>query len=612
MPLPDVLTISDLHDAYREGTLTPLTVAKAVLSRIREAGTQPVFISDAADASLLPFAERLTQQFDSDPGILEREPLFGIPYAVKDNIDVAGVPTTCACPAFAYVPERSAAVVERLAHAGAMLVGKTNLDQFATGLVGTRSPYGQVPNPFDPAYVSGGSSSGSAVAVAMGYAAFALGTDTAGSGRIPAAFCNLVGLKPTPGLVSSRGVFPACRSLDCVSVLSHTVAEGWTVLSTIAGRDAEDPYSRDIVPLGPLTREWTIGIPVPLVFFGDGKAQAAFECAIDTIRGEAGIGFVDVSFSPFAAIAALLYEGPWIAERRLALGAFFQRDANEMDGTVRAIIGAADGKSAADAFAAMYRLEAGKQMAEQVFGGIDLMLVPTAPTIYTRAQVAADPIGRNSHFGTYTNFVNLLGLSALALPGPFRSDGLPAGITLIAPGGGDHRLAEFARRIEPRVHVRLGRTPAQPARTATPLPPLEVDEPMVRVAVVGAHLSGMPLNWQLAERSARLLRKTRTAPNYRLFALPGTVPPKPGLVQVERDGAAIEVELWQIPARHYGGFVADIPAPLGIGTVTLEGGAQVQGFLCPAQATAGAEDISCFGGWRAYRAASVHSASPST
>jgi allophanate hydrolase len=480
-------------------------------------------------------------------------------------------------------------------------LGKTNLDQFATGLVGTRSPYGEVRNPFNPDYVSGGSSSGSAVAVALGFAAFALGTDTAGSGRVPAGFCNLVGIKPTPGLVSTRGVFPACKSLDCVSVLTHTVADGWDVLSVLAGPDEADDYSRSIAALGPVTRQVRIGIPTPLEFCGDALAAAAFDSAVATLKKDPAFTFCEIPFAPFAEVAALLYDGPWVAERRLAIADFYERNAADINPTVRAVIGKAEGKTAVDAFAAAYKLEAGKRRAESIFADIDLMLVPTAPTHYTRAAVAADPVAKNSDFGTYTNFVNLLGMSALALPAPFRSDGLPAGITLIAAGGGDHRLAEFARRIEARLHRRLGCGELEPPRSPDPLPPLPTREPMVTVAVVGAHLSGMPLNWQLTERGGRLLRATRTAARYRFFALPGTVPPKPGLIRVDHDGASIDIELWQLPARHYGSFVAEIPGPLGIGTLTLDDDSSVQGFLCESLATSGAEDITRFGGWRAYR-----------
>lgn len=349
-----------------------------------------------------------------------------------------------------------------------------------------------------------------------------------------------------------------------------------------------------------VTRKVRIGVPTPLEFLGDAIAKAAFAEALAQLSTQADFTFVDVPLAPFSEIAQLLYGGPWVAERRLAITGFFAAQPEAIDPTVRSVIGKADGKTAVDTFAALYRLEAGKRMADAVFAEIDLMLVPTTPTIHTRATVAADPIARNSDFGLYTNFVNLLGMSALALPGPFRSDGLPAGITLLAPGGGDHRLAEFARRIEPLLHHTLGTTTAQPPRSKDSLPPLPSAEPMVQLAVVGAHLSGMPLNWQLLERSARLLKPARTAARYRLYALPGTVPPKPGLIQVDTGGTAIALEIWEMPARHFGSFVALIPAPLGIGTLKLDDDSSVQGFLCEALATLDAEDISCFGGWREF------------
>ena len=603
--LPDSLSFTNLRSAYAEGRLTPVELIEALLQRLESECPEAVFILKIDPATLRSRAHQLAGALRQEAGLLSRLPLFGIPFALKDNIDCAGLPTTCASPDFAFVPDTSATVVARLEAAGAILIGKTNLDQFATGLVGTRSPYGEVPNPFDPDYVSGGSSSGSAAAVALGLAAFALGTDTAGSGRVPAAFCNLVGIKPTPGLVSTRGVFPACRSLDCVSVLSHTVADGWDVLSVLAGPDAEDPFSRPIASLPPVTRPVRIGLPTPLEFFGDDLAQSAFEAALSRLKADPDIRFHEVPMQPLSDVAALLYDGPWVAERRHALGEFFESHASALDPAVCRVIGQAEGKTAVDTFDALYQLEAGKRIAENLFREIDLMLVPTTPTIYTRAEIAEEPIARNSRLGTYTNFVNLLGMCALALPGPFRGDGLPAGITLLAPGGGDHRLAEFARRIEPALHTRLGRGTLTPPRCPDALPPLPSDEPMVELAVVGAHLSGMPLNGQLIERDARLLRRTRTAPNYRLFALPGSTPPKPGLVRVggNDSGSAIELELWSMPARHFGSFVSLIPSPLGIGTLQLEDGSEVQGFLCEAWAIEKAEDISSFGGWRSYRAA---------
>jgi len=603
MNISPLFTIQGLLEAYLTGDLTPADVIKTTFQRIRQESPVEIWLSLANETLALKRAHELAAHLGKDAATaLDALPLLGIPFAVKDNIDVAGLPTTAACPAFAYTPTTSAEAVQRLERAGAILIGKTNLDQFATGLVGTRSPYGIVRNPFNPAYISGGSSSGSAAAVARGLVAFSLGTDTAGSGRIPAGFCNLVGIKPTPGLVSTRGILPACRSLDCVSVFAHTVGDGWRVLSSLAGIDADDPYSRSITALGPLTRSVRIGIPDHLEFYGDARAEEAFALALSHLRNDPRVSIKTFPFLPFQEIAALLYDGPWLAERRAALGDFFDTHASDMDPVVLSVIARADSQNAVDAFRATYKLEASKRMAEKLFADIDMMLVPTAPAHYTVAEIAEAPVERNSHLGRYTNFVNLLGMSALALPAAFRADGLPAGVTLIGPGGADHRLTEFARTLEPLLHQRLGCGTTEPPRCG-PLSPLPNHEPTATVAVVGAHLTGQPLNWQLVERGGRLVGQTRTTAAYRLFALPGTLPPKPGMIKVASSGAAIEVEVWQIPARHYGPFVADVPSPLSIGTLLLEDGSQVQGFLCEQWATKDAEDITHFGSWRAYRAA---------
>ncbi|CAN5143023.1 allophanate hydrolase [soil metagenome] len=600
--IPQTLTISGLLGDYRAGKLTPLLLITALLQRIETDSHAGIWISMAEQQKILDIARQQTELLSTaGETALANYPLLGIPFAVKDNIDVRGMATTAACPAYAYESQESAEAVARLERAGAILIGKTNLDQFATGLVGTRSPYGAVENPFDERYVSGGSSSGSAVAVARGFTAFALGTDTAGSGRVPAGFCNLVGIKPTPGLVSTRGVRPACRSLDCVSILAHTVHDAWSVLSIIAGVDPGDSYSHAIPALGPLLRKVRIAVPARPEFCGDASAQAAFNDALGKVRDLPHVSISEIDFGPLHEVAKLLYDGPWVAERRAALGEFFDTHGAEIDAVVRSVIGRADSQNAVDAFNGIYQLEAAKRYAESLFSQVDVLLVPTAPTHYTIAELAEEPLLRNSHMGIYTNFVNLLDMSALALPGGFRNDGLPAGITLIGACGADHRLAELARSLEPHLHLRLGLGHEQPPR-GTLLPPLPDTEPAIRVAVVGAHLRGQPLNWQLAERSARLIRSTRTAKHYRLYALPGTTPPKPGLVRSETEGVAIEVEIWEMPARHYGSFVAEIPSPLGIGTLELEDGSKVQGFICESWALADAEDISRFGGWRDYRA----------
>ncbi|GHU14670.1 allophanate hydrolase [Betaproteobacteria bacterium] len=594
------LTIRALRAAYAEGQTHPVQVIGNLFDRIAaEAGGEAwiclreraAVIKDAHDA-----AARL-----ADPACRAALPLLGIPYAVKDNIDVAGLPTTAGCPDFAYVAKSDAAVVERLRAAGAILIGKTNLDQFATGLVGTRSPYGAVGNPFNPACMSGGSSSGSAAVTARGWVAFALGTDTAGSGRVPAGACNLVGVKPSTGLVSSHGVVPACRSLDCVSILAHTVEDGWDVLSVLAGEDERDPFSTSPVALGPLPRALRLGLPTCLEFYGDPLAEAAWQAALEHLRAEAGVSFVDIDLRPFHEVARLLYDGPWVAERRWALGEFMDTHAAALDATVRGIIAGGENFSAVDAFAGRYQLEALRKRCQQVLDEIDLMLVPTAPTLHTHAAIAAEPVARNSELGRYTNFVNLLGMAGLSIPGPFRADGLPAGITLLGVNGSDYRLAEFGRRLQARLHQRLGMSTLPPPPTAV-LEPLPSAEAMIELAVVGAHLHGLPLNWQLVERNARLLQTTRTAPDYRLYALPGTTPPKPGLVRVASGGRAIEVEIWRLPLRYFGSFVAGVAAPLGIGSLQLADGRWVKGFICEAAAVAEAQDISAPGGWRAYLA----------
>lgn len=598
--LPMVLTIDQLQQGYRDGRFQPGALIQALLARIKNCEDPAIWISVASLDALKPRLDRLDAQLAADPeGALASQPLLGVPFAVKDNIDVAGFATTAACPAFAYHPERSALVVQRLEAAGAVVLGKTNLDQFATGLVGTRSPYGPVSNPFHPDYISGGSSSGSAAAVARGQVAFALGTDTAGSGRVPAGFCNLVGLKPTPGLLSTDGVVPACRSLDCVSIFAHTSADGWRVMSLAAGADSPIP-SHGLKPRG-----LRIGLPTGLQDDLDPQAWAAFSAALEALRGLSRISVTDVDPGPFHEVTKLLYDGPWVAERRAALGDFLDAHRSEMDPVVAAIIASADGKSAADAFRGRYRLDSLRARCLAMFDEMDVLLVPTTPTICTTREIQERPVERNAWLGRYTNFVNLLGLSALAMPGPFRADGLPAGLTLIGPAGADHLLAETARQWEGRLHQRLGISHQTPPRTESALLPLPFAEPTVQVAVVGAHLSGGPLDWQLLERGARLLETTRTAACYRLHALPGTVPPKPGLERVETDGQAIEVEVWEMPLRCFGSFVAEIPPPLGIGSLVLEGGRSVKGFICEGAALAGATDISRYGGWRSYlRAAS--------
>lgn len=529
-------------------------------------------------------------------------PLAGLRFAAKDNIDALGLPTTAACVEFAYTPTANATVVQKLLDSGAALVGKTNLDQFACGLNGTRSPYGAVPNAFDPKYVSGGSSAGSAYTVATGQVDFALGTDTAGSGRVPAGLNNIVGIKPSKGLISARGVVPAAQSVDCVSIFALTVETAARVLQVAMGYDPLDPYSRDLqLATTAWPERFRFGVPSKLEFFGDTAAQAAFAQSIGQLQALGGVA-VTVDYTPLAQAAALLYESALVSERYAAIRPFFDAHEGAVIEPVRAIIGKGRTYSAADLYDAQTRLRALGQIAAGMWSDINVLLVPTAPTHYTIAQMQADPVALNRNLGAYTNFVNLLDYAAISVPSSIREDGLPFGITLIGPCGSDWQLAELGQRYHHATGLTLGATGEQmPAPQALPglVQPARV--PTVRVAVVGAHLSGMPLNWQLTERNASLVATTETAPDYAFYALPGTAPPKPGLLRVSSgEGSRIAVEVWEMPVHHYGTFVAMIPAPLGIGTLRLTDGTSVQGFVCEAQALQGATDISHFGGWRAY------------
>lgn len=531
-------------------------------------------------------------------------PLSGLCFAVKDNIDVAGLPTTAACPAFAFTPSHNAVVVQKLLDAGAALAGKTNLDQFACGLNGTRSPYGVVPNAFDARCISGGSSSGSAYAVACGEVDFALGTDTAGSGRVPAGLNNIVGLKPSKGLLSTRGVVPAMPSVDCVSIFARTVATAAQVLQAAAGFDAADPFSRHLtLATQPFSPAFKFGMPSALEFFGDAQAEAAFARAIERMLSIGGKPVL-IDYAPLSATAEMLYGSALLAERYAAVRNFFDAHESEVIEPVRTILSAGRHYSAADLATAQQQLCVLGKQAAAMWDDIDVLLVPTAPTHYTIAAVKADPIALNRNLGIYTNFVNLLDYAAISVPSSIRPDGLPFGITLVGPCGSDWQLAELGQRYHHATGVSLGATgealpPIEPIAGIRPLP-------TVKLAVVGAHLSGMPLNTQLTERGAMLISATETAPDYRLFALPNAAPPKPGLIRVPPGtGVKIALEVWEMPLANFGSFVALIPSPLGIGTLNLSDGGRVQGFICEALATDTAIDISHFGGWRAY-VASLH------
>jgi allophanate hydrolase len=520
-------------------------------------------------------------------------PLAGLRVAVKDNIDVAGFPTTCACPSFSYEPASSATAVARLINAGAVVIGKTNMDQFATGLVGTRSPHGAVRNPFDDRYISGGSSSGSAVAVALGLVDVALGTDTAGSGRIPAAFNGIVGLKPTPGLISTSGVVPACRSLDCVSVFARTVTEAWRAFTHVAGHDPTDPYS--VTASMTAAKEPAavrIGVPSPeaLAPFLDHATLATFSDAINRLR-DIGAHLVPVDLTPFLAAGDLLYGGGLVAERFAAVGSFIEanRYDADIDQTVAEIIMQARDIPAWKLAADLDSLRGLQRKVAEVWSTMDVFVVPTAPFIPTIEEVQADPIGVNSRLGRFATFANPLALAALAVPAGTFANGLPFGVTLYGPGFSDATLARLGAAF-------LGE---ESAEVGLALPPVAASG--IALAVVGAHLRGQPLHSQLTDRNARFVSATATSAHYLLYAL-NTDPPKPGLVRTDTGGSAIEIEVWELSEAAFGTFVAAIPPPLAIGKLELADGSVIPGFVCTPDALQDAPDITSHGGWRAYRA----------
>lgn len=588
--------IGSLHAFYRSGGSVAAMV-ETVFARIAAVNDPGIFIHLAEKSFLLAEAERLGS---FDPS----RPLFGIPFAVKDNIDVAGMPTTAACPNYAYLPEQDATIVRLLRDAGALVIGKTNLDQFATGLVGVRSPYPIPKNAIDPKLVPGGSSSGSAVATAHGIVSFALGTDTAGSGRIPAGLNNIVGLKPSVGALSTTGVIPACRTLDCVSVFALTVDDAWTAFSVTAQHDETDPYSKTIAATGygKVPPVLAIGVPVKaeLQFFGDAVMEEAYFNALSTLE-KLGHRLVEIPFGAFYRVANLLYEGAWVAERYAAIKPFFDAQEQSLHPVTRKIYGAARTLSAADAFSGFYALQELKKEVAPLIASVDLLCVPTAPTHFTLANIEAEPIRENSRLGTYTNFVNLLDLCGIAVPTGTRSDGLPASVTLLAPSGRDGLAATVARDLHRASGMRLGATEWSQPPYAPPASDTE-SEDLIDIVVVGAHLSGMPLNHQLTDLGGKFSRDAWTSGAYRLYALTGTVPLKPGMTRVgEGEGRKIEVEVWKLTTAAFGAFVAAIPAPMSIGTIMLSDGTSAKGFLVEPLALVGAVDITNYGGWRTYQ-----------
>jgi len=581
---------ASLRNAYAVG-LQPAQVVDEVYRRIDALNDPGIFISLRERDDVRCEAEKL--------GNADR-PLRGIPFVIEDNIDAAGMETTAACPAFSYRAGRDAFVVEQLRNAGAILIGKTNLDQFATGLVGVRTPYPIPRNALDPEIVPGGSSSGSAVAVAQGLVSFSLGTDTAGSGRVPAALNSIVGLKPSLGALSSSGVVPACRTLDTVSVFALTVPDAFEVFDVAAKFDPNDAFAREttVGALGPIPKSFRIGVPdkESRRFFDDGIQARAFEGALTDLQ-ELGGEIVEFNFTPFYEVADMLYHGPWVAERHTVIEALLRDRPQDVHPVTREITEDARRFAATDAFRAIYRLHELKRRIGPLIEGVDVICVPTIPTFYSMSDLEADPVGPNTRLGTYTNFVNLLDLCAVAVPTAPREDGRPSSITLLAAAGRDGAIASVARAVHMKTRPALGATDwPMPAAVAL------ADEAApgeMALAVVGAHMSGLPLNVELTRLGGRFLKHARTSAGYRLYKIAGGPPHRPGLIKTA-SGAAIELEIWALPKSAFGDFVSGVPAPLGIGTLSLEDGEPVKGFLCEASAINDAEDITAFGGWRAY------------
>ena len=571
----------EIAAAVRAGTLSAQQAASDALDRVEAYDrVQPqAWISRFPREAVLAAARAV----DTRIALGENLPLAGVPFAVKDNIDVLGLDTTAACPEFAFAPAANAHVVQKLLDAGAICLGKTNLDQFATGLNGTRSPYGAPRCVFNLAYVSGGSSSGSAVAVAAGLVPFALGTDTAGSGRVPASFNGLVGHKPTKGRWSASGLLPACRSLDCITVFAADAEDCALVDDVAAGFDVADIYSRRVPEVSVGKR---LGVPILAnrPWFGDAQAEHLYEKALERLES-LGYELVDVDIAPLLDAAKLLYDGPWVAERTAAMEGILADNPDAIDPAVRQIAEGGVAMSAVEAFRGQYRLAEYARAAEALWERVDALAVPTSPTIYRVVEMLANPIALNSHFGTYTNFVNLLDMAAIAVPAGWRRNGTGFGISFFAPAGADRALLAMAQDWGNPYH--------------TPEFDLEGRMERIRLAVVGAHLKDMPLHWQLTTRDAVFVEATETAPTYKLYAMAGSIPPKPALVH-DTGGAAIKVEIYELDAAAFGSFTAEVPAPLAIGTVTLADGSSVKGFVAEPRALEGAEDITALGGWRAY------------
>ncbi|MEE4895411.1 allophanate hydrolase [Pseudomonas alliivorans] len=594
-PLLTDLRLDSVRAAYQSGAVSPRQLILALQEKAAELNPgYHLFIHLLSPDELEPYLAALESRE------LKDLPLYGVPFAIKDNIDLAGIPTTAACPDYAYTPERSATIVEQLIALGAVPMGKTNLDQFATGLNGSRSPYGPCPNSVLKEYPSGGSSSGSSLAVALGVSSFSLGTDTAGSGRVPAALNNLVGTKASKGLISTAGVVPACRTQDCVSLFTATAREASELLGLVAKPDPRDEYSRrnpawnDATAFG-TPRPFRFGVPraQDLEFFGCIQGPLLFSDAIDHLTALGGEA-VTLDLSPFLEAASLLYDGPWVAERYSVAGQLMEENPAAVLPVIRAVLAKAPAVTGVETFRAQYRLQALKAICDKALEGVDCVVTPSIGRPMTSAELLAEPVLRNSELGYYTNFVNLLDYAAVAVPSTFMDNGLPWGVTLFGRAFTDQYLLSLADAFQRHTALPLisGNTPSAPTTVAR--------NDRVRLVVCGAHLDGLALNGQLKQRDARLLEATQSSPDYQLYALAGGPPFRPGMVRVAEGGVAIEVEVWELPSAELGSFLTGIPAPLGLGKVQLADGRWETGFICEPYGLEGARNISELGGWRAY------------
>ncbi|WP_424767669.1 allophanate hydrolase [Paenibacillus sp. sgz302251] len=576
MNVPDKLTIPVLREMYRSKTISVEAVVLAIINRAQADADMNIWITPPSMTLIKPYLDRL---YSMDPSSL---PLWGIPFAIKDNIDLAGVPTTAANPDFGYIPTAHATVVERLIAAGAIPLGKTNLDQFATGLVGTRSPYGETHNALRPELISGGSSSGSAVAVARGHAAFALGTDTAGSGRVPAALNNLVGYKPSLGAWPTKGVVPACASLDCVTVFAHELNDALAVDASARGIDHTDPWSKSMAQPQPKLPRKVLLPNQPLGFYGPYAEEysRAWEMALKRVE-HLSLSVEYVDYELFSAAASILYDGPWVAERWAGLGGFVSANPGAIHPVTEQILRSGDsGKhDASSVFKAIHQLQEFRRKTKQLLKDA-VMIMPTCGGTWTREQVREHPITANSDMGRYTNHCNLLDLSAVAIPAGNAAEDTPFGITLFA-------LAENEDLICGAAELFLDNSKGVDQTKAE----------MIPVAVCGLHMRGYPLEKQMNEHGALFIREDVTAAKYQMIKLP-TQPAKPGLIKQKQGGQSIQLEVWEMPIGKFGSFAALIPAPLGIGKVELGDGTEISGFICEGYAALGAEDITASGGWR--------------